>query len=1073
MGNEPNRRVAIVAVHGVGDHPPGETARQIAEFLIQHDRKRGQSQYTPLIDEDIEIPIKPVRDEHPFVSKDKKGVVKVVTEAPLSRLQGAFNERPDYMVALQRGEKLITKDDGTERDVDHDVTFIKQRLMDYKDPEHPNPYKTKRFCSKRKSAAGESEVDIYEMYWDDISRVGQGPLAILGELYQILFHLPSIGRKTLDFARVDNDNHWVWKLLSWFYAAGARFLTLPIVVLNLILLAVFLTTLSGIVGQGTMPYVAWGFVAGLILVAFGAVMLRWPAARPLWFLALILAIGIGLSPRYYGSSESMPQEGLGYYHFLAFELLTVLSAVAAWVLLRYDTLRKGAAITGLLLGLPLLVFFVTELLKAKNTHAGITQAAFHVAEVVFLLLVLSWFSYILLVWITGFFALFVQARGWFMPQTALKDKTEDKTEDKESPGKVVKVSPKERAIRSARALFTARLALAISTTGFLAVLIVFYAALARVAPSFLPREASYQAMLSGPVLSPLLQFNRPYAWLHTSDITAPGRLVADLRHMVEASESGQDVGYLDAPLARAGELMPRSLAVAARKYDGSEQQNEELVKELNKVLETVAKSESQIQGGQGRPKEKPSLEKPLSTFLKEWAQWKEAVPATIEKTAAPSAGSDSAKVARDMASEVGRADLEVRSYDLALNKARALLDKATVGLVSPLGARFRSANDDPTKQNSLYPVELTERMFALTATPALRPAVYLLIIAAIIAVWGLLPSLLTEALPAWADRFNSRAHGAWMSSALWALRVSGEFVFLGVLVLIPASSIALSIATQIQGGPAWLTQAIKTIEDSLPGSMDLVKALGVAVVASATSLVALRGQLQKLTLGLRTPLQASLDVDSWMRESPKEGTISARICARYISVLRALCGKEQPMDGTGYGAIVIVAHSQGTVITASLARYLSWYPHRRKELDLEDLGRTVPVYFMSAGSPLQQLYALRFPHLYNWAGGVAAGVAPDPSQLGVVHWVNAYRSGDYIGRLFWSANRPGGGFEKCPDASNVEIDDTRSEICVGAGAHTHYFDRHAPVVAEILDQLIEKAVLYTGSHQPKGGSSPP
>ena len=110
---------------------------------------------------------------------------------------------------------------------------------------------------------------------------------------------------------------------------------------------------------------------------------------------------------------------------------------------------------------------------------------------------------------------------------------------------------------------------------------------------------------------------------------------------------------------------------------------------------------------------------------------------------------------------------------------------------------------------------------------------------------------------------------------------------------------------------------------------------------------------------------------------------------------------------------------------------------------------------LTMGCPLRQLYARRFPRLYAWAredrGGVVRDAAPDPALLHVDRWVNAYRSGDYIGRLVWRD-------DTAPNAWTVNArynDGDRTEFCIGAGAHTHYWDRTAPMIAKEIDALIE------------------
>ena len=88
-------------------------------------------------------------------------------------------------------------------------------------------------------------------------------------------------------------------------------------------------------------------------------------------------------------------------------------------------------------------------------------------------------------------------------------------------------------------------------------------------------------------------------------------------------------------------------------------------------------------------------------------------------------------------------------------------------------------------------------------------------------------------------------------------------------------------------------------------------------------------------------------------------------------------------------------------------------------------------------------------------------------------WINAYTSGDYVGRWLWSRPPLPKG-----DRSNTIIDElvrrydvyrapadvaalraqlqdcAQLDVCLGAGAHTHYFEPEQGLVAAIVDELI-------------------
>ncbi|HMM87100.1 MAG TPA: hypothetical protein PKC53_16655 [Azohydromonas sp.] len=203
------------------------------------------------------------------------------------------------------------------------------------------------------------------------------------------------------------------------------------------------------------------------------------------------------------------------------------------------------------------------------------------------------------------------------------------------------------------------------------------------------------------------------------------------------------------------------------------------------------------------------------------------------------------------------------------------------------------------------------------------------------------------------------------------------------------------------------------------------------------------------TLGrLRVALDAVLDVDNYFRDPHDRLPPRARIFSRYASLLDYLRRR-------GYARLVIVAHSQGSVISADLLRHL----HRGGRL--RGVAGDAPRAMFTLGSPLRDLYAARFALLYRWMGAPSASFAaatPTPAQLGLDEWVNAYRAGDYVGRALWTPADAPGAFDVARlDAQGRVVaarDGGRTEFCLGAGAHTHYFDDDAVAVAAELDRLI-------------------
>jgi hypothetical protein len=127
------------------------------------------------------------------------------------------------------------------------------------------------------------------------------------------------------------------------------------------------------------------------------------------------------------------------------------------------------------------------------------------------------------------------------------------------------------------------------------------------------------------------------------------------------------------------------------------------------------------------------------------------------------------------------------------------------------------------------------------------------------------------------------------------------------------------------------------------------------------------------------------------------------------------------------------------------------------------------------GQPLRQLLNRFFPHLYWWVSDtpdnsnndLGPPVGPPPAidsplprtdEMNVTLWSNAYRSGDYVGRSLWVGQwlerNEGDDMSLRPDVARADAPQSCTEMCIGLGAHTHYWDRTATDVAKQLDQLI-------------------
>jgi len=239
----------------------------------------------------------------------------------------------------------------------------------------------------------------------------------------------------------------------------------------------------------------------------------------------------------------------------------------------------------------------------------------------------------------------------------------------------------------------------------------------------------------------------------------------------------------------------------------------------------------------------------------------------------------------------------------------------------------------------------------------------------------------------------------------------------------------------------------------------------------------------------RAPLDILLDVDNYLRTSPLENAPRARIAERYVSLLRYIAARRNAHDPQlpYYGSVVIVAHSLGSLISADLLHFLKEEPDEALRPlgygERDQQNAQIEIRLLTFGNPIRQLLNRFFPHIYWWIReepdngaypiAKAAETPPDLADLprrpevsdlgsSVKLWFNAYRSGDFVGRMLWSDHwycrsncGPDHGMYPEPVTVICDPDTKRAEMCIGLGGHNDYWNRTAPDIAKILDKLIQ------------------
>jgi hypothetical protein len=265
--SKPAKKIAVVAVHGISDQKPYESARAIADLLLNTTHQ--ESEYAPFKECHLRIKVTPVK-----IEKDVTKKVENNTNF-LSKVWHSANERGPNMEMLLADTYPQNKE--SSKSPEYDFDFIKDKIGKYK---QQSVYESICLKGKRTSKIDPSPktpVHIYEMYWGDLSRLGSGFIRIVGEFYQLLFHLSSIGRLSVDWARAENQHNsqkCCFTTYSEVQIWADRFLSLVLPILNLCLLVAASISFVGKIPLASASFIASGSIGLVAALAIGCYFLR-------------------------------------------------------------------------------------------------------------------------------------------------------------------------------------------------------------------------------------------------------------------------------------------------------------------------------------------------------------------------------------------------------------------------------------------------------------------------------------------------------------------------------------------------------------------------------------------------------------------------------------------------------------------------------------------------------------------------------------------------------------------------------------------------------------------------------
>lgn len=952
-----NPNVAIIAIHGVGQHLSGASADAVSTLLMSIGREKVVTRkwkeeeqtppYSGFVGTPIDVPLRPIQapqlepNDANYRKEDGEQNGKEDTKDGgkgdinlWRRIWTAFDERRGHL-ARARGKpdtEIFGYDANELRPGEPDrgelaYQFMLTQVAGY-DGEPDRSFQTVRLEGTRKANSLSATVHIYDAHYSDLTKPQNNILSFFFAFYQLLFHLANLSLLAVYWAEYENTNAdpprmWRWYIKSSVSAVAVRLLTMCVPCLNLILLAI---AVSAFIAKAcptaslicTILAVSCAVLVGLVATFYFSwtKSISSPFRPVVW--GFIPILGSAISSLLLSGAAWLYHWGFGVpfgQTLLLFCWLVTAGLVLLWIAKKYVPLRPGVVGLTMVLYVCNALFFLFDLVPQATSAVHDSRYQLPIAS----LWAVQWlFGELSICWILCLLSSLI---SWPLGSFCISG---------------INKSDSGRKARAMAAFRTGRFAFAVPAVLFMLITTAFW---------------------SGAV------------------VYGSGKLKAF---------EGVDVSVIQ----------------------------------------------------HSRTSSWPSFIIPRVDKVQKW---------------------------------MDKANAEAKPKS---NLAATTCNNASQTCSKSPGCTCRAATDDKPPWS-----DYLNGLLLVSVTPGLPITIAAFALSLLLLFWAFLPSIIYEIFPEWTKgALTDRVCwlGSWLSRGLDNTVVLTRILWFGI-VPVPLLFFAIDWVVLRDPHPAWFEFVYPASKITLP----LIKGVGLFLVLSGAALVGTA--LKTLT----SVLDTILDIDNYLRTSPEEQTPRAKIAERCVSLLRYIAAYRDEQNRP-YSKVIFVAHSLGSMVTTDLLRYLERSAKSSPDPGLAGYGfrshaipsgqSKLPIYVFSMGSPLRQLLNRFFPHLYWWVsdvpdnslsalGGplapppaIAVPILPRVDEMNVTRWTNAYRSGDYIGRSLWvgqwltrNEHNPLGDH---PEIANAGAGPSYEEMCIGLGAHTHYWDRSAPEVAEMLDRLI-------------------
>jgi hypothetical protein len=399
-----SQKVAVVAVHGVGQHAAGASAQAVADLLV------GLNSYTPadiavkspysdFSVNALDVPLPDAKLFQPF-SPDVKPKESIWTS-----LSDMFEERRGIFARAYTLRAWFFPSSKNQRNevADMDVAdeFMKTQINEYKGDPLTSVYPTCRLEGRRAAKNGKPEVDVhvYELHWSDLSSPDNTFVRFFMAFYQLLLHLTSLGRIAVDQVALEHMRQWDWFLYQRIYSYASRTLTLLVFNLLIVLPVVAFAPLVLLLPGGALTQaVALGvvFVGALGALLYASQNWQKPFGTQHWWPvalcgALLCTAAAWLALQIWRNSTPL---------LLTIEWwLAAMLVLGVWIFPAYDEVRNGELQAGwacVLVTAGCFFAFLRWHISADGLPVSLKVAAFMMLQYLLLALRFSWCAFTVL-----------------------------------------------------------------------------------------------------------------------------------------------------------------------------------------------------------------------------------------------------------------------------------------------------------------------------------------------------------------------------------------------------------------------------------------------------------------------------------------------------------------------------------------------------------------------------------------------------------------------------------------------------------------------------------------------------